>query len=170
MAKTNPDEGTSTEVSTVSELDRYKQLSLSEIGMEGGVVEASDEEYGLGGDQWGPIIEDKRQLIKVPFLLLAVKWNEGDNGPFVTLFIMKQDGTRYIVNDGSTGIRDQLTKRYEDALASEFTVTERGNKITKEPVVVKMMCRKGFRVSEYNYTDGFGETNRAATYYVDTSL
>src|SRR5260221_13764104 len=104
------EESSSEAVATISELERYKQMSLLDIEALG-YVEASDPEEGLGGEQWGAIVSDKSMLCGVPFLIVAVKMNVGDNGDFVTLLVLTKSGDRYIVNDGSTGIRDQLTQR-----------------------------------------------------------
>lgn len=103
----------------------------------------------------------KRQLVGVPFVVLAWGFSLGDYGPFTTLYIVTGKGGKYIVNDGSTGIREQL-----DAYSAK-TGKQQG-----------MIVNHGFRVSDYridketkkpvpaNFT---GETEPAATFYLDTS-
>ena len=151
--------------STMSELDRYRQMDLLDIEAEG-IVEASDPDVGLGGDQWGALLNGKakRILCGVPFLIVGMKVNEGDKGTFVSLYVQTKT-ERFIVNDGSTGIRDQLMRRYADVVQQDSD-----GHWPKEPLWIKMACRKGLRESEYDYTDLFGATSRAQTYYIDTSL
>lgn len=117
-----------------------------------GVVSAEQDE-ALGSDQFGPIMEDKSKLIGTPFLLLHWQFNRGDAGEFVTMFIVTPDNARFIVNDGSTGIRDQL-------------LSLSGNKGLNGGV----FCKHGLRKSEYDKVLDNGQTVHGITYYIDTKL
>jgi len=108
----------------------------------------------LGSDQYGPVLEDKGKLVGVPFIIVYwEKHEEGNFGSFITMFIIDKDDKRYIVNDGSTGIRDQLERLSKESTTNGMIV-----------------CRNGFRVSEYEYEDKDGKKRPAKTYYIDTRL
>lgn len=101
--------------------------------------------------------EGKARLCGVPLLLMEWAFRPGDFGtPFVSVRLAARnpDGgmSRYIVNDGSTGIAEQLAK---------FT--------KKTGRMGGLLVKNGFRKSEYDYTDETGETRPAVTYYLDTS-
>ncbi|HVI71481.1 MAG TPA: hypothetical protein VM656_08355 [Pyrinomonadaceae bacterium] len=99
--------------------------------------------------------EQKNLLCGVPLLLLEWKFRGGDFGNFVTMRVIARnpDGnvSKYIVNDGSTGIAEQL--------ADYQTATQRTG---------GMFVGKGFRRSDYE-VEIDGETRGASTYYLDTS-
>lgn len=108
----------------------------------------------------GPeLIKDKRRLIGVPFVILKTSFNEGKNGPFVTLEIMTKGNEHIVINDGSTGIASQMVDLYE---------------IHKDqPIVIQ----KGLRVSDYFFNTQTDEKSRkpqagpgwqeASTFYLD---
>lgn len=54
--------------------------------------------------------DQKAKLVDVPFLILHIRFSEGDysDDGFVTMAVVTGKGERFILNDGSTGIRDQL--------------------------------------------------------------
>lgn len=114
-----------------------------------------DSTEALGSDQFAPILEDKDKLIGVPFVILSWTLNEGGKfGGFVTLYVLTENNERYIVNDGSTGIRDQLM-RYTDETGIDSM----------------LVCRHGLRVSVYDKELPNGVTiSDAKTYYIDTKL
>jgi hypothetical protein len=121
---------------------------------------------------------EKKKLVGVPFVVLDWQKNPGKFGGFYSLkirtgvpVVFNGEGyTKFIVNDGSTGIRQQM----DDFTANGFTGAIR--------------CRKGLRVSEdYEvteiYKDENGEEKRkpvidpstgkpvlGTTFYLDTSL
>lgn len=134
-----------------------RQLSFEDMNRALGVTDSSE---AIGTDQFGPILEDKRLLVGRPFVL--VHWNfyksdkiirNGEPSEFVSMWILTPTDERYIVNDGSTGIYEQLR-----ALSDEKGIDS------------GVLCRHGLRVSEYDYTDDSGVTTQAATYYIDTKL
>ena len=94
--------------------------------------------------------EDKGRLVGVPFILQDWHLYDGDFGPAVSLRLMTKAGERYIINDGSTGIRDQLLNM-KDTLKAIYFI-------------------HGLRRSDYEYTDPkTQEKKQAVTFYLDFS-
>jgi len=118
-----------------------------------GSVAYADQELGDGFALLSK--EQKNLLCGVPLMLLEWKFRGGDFGNFVTLRVIARnpDGSvsKYIVNDGSTGIAEQL--------ADYQMNTGR---------VGGMFVGKGFRRSDYEVEIN-GETRDASTFYLDTS-
>lgn len=102
--------------------------------------------------------EDKAQLVGKPMMLLEWRFNDGAQGEFVSARAIVKTGDlptdirKIIVNDGSTGIKEQLKK---------FTA-QTGKQ-------AGLLIRRGFRVSEYMYEDDNGVQRPAKTYYIDAS-
>lgn len=94
--------------------------------------------------------DDKATLVGVPFFLLSWQFREGDNGEFVSAVIAFQDGSKAVVNDGSTGIRDQLKGLTADRIAAGHPT----------PQALRMVS-KGLRRSDYT-----NEHGAATTYYL----
>jgi len=74
----------------------------------GGVASIGDFELGSGFK----LLSDgeEQRLIGVPFLIIHFQFNEGDFGEFASITLMTADKNqdRLILNDGSTGICQQL--------------------------------------------------------------
>ncbi|SRR6266536_2175924 len=145
--------------------DVFDDLQLSEIktfedairAVEGVFGEVTDAAEELGTGFAVLPTDDKSKLVGIPLIFVQWRFNTGDNGEFVSATAVAQTApgvsARYIINDGSTGIRDQL-KAY----------TEKTGKTGG------LAARRGLRVSNYDYEDPkTGEVKRAKTYYVDTS-
>lgn len=117
-----------------------------------GVPVENFDDYGTGFK----VLEDKAKLVKEPFVILEHRFSQGDKGTFVScVIVVKSTNQKLIVNDGSTGIRDQL-------LTVDAKRTEKGIDV-RIPIVVP----NGLRVSEYDYTDEkTGEVSRAKTFYL----
>jgi len=129
-----------------------------------------DEAARLVADVHGPLVtadqeigdgfavlttEQKKLLIGVPLLLMEWAFRKGDMGNFVSLRVMARnpDGSvsKYILNDGSTGIAEQL--------ADYQKTTNR---------IGGMYVAKGLRASEYEIETDEGP-KKAVTYYLDTA-
>lgn len=120
---------------------------LGTLTQSGEVVPGGD--FGTGFAVLGK--EDKGRLVGVPFLLLDWHFSDGDYGQMVSLRLITKAGERYVVNDGSTGIRDQML---EIAAKTDKAI----------------FFRKGLRVSNYEYTDPKTQEKKpASTYYLDVS-
>jgi hypothetical protein len=81
-----------------------------------------------------PVVEDKRQLVDVPFVSLQWRFNPGDYAnEFVSATILTRDNKLFILNDGSKGI----CRQYKEL--TEKTGEQRG----------PILHTAGLRVSEY---------------------
>jgi hypothetical protein len=136
----------SAQLSDIASFDDALKLAREMYG-EAAVVAAAD----VIGDGF-KLLDNKDQLIEVPFLALAWDFHQGDHGEFVSLKVVTRDGLKFVVNDGSTGIRDQLMQYSADK-------NQYGG----------LFCMKGLRRSDYTYEDENGEEKAAKTYYIDTS-
>lgn len=153
MTKENAPE--STEVSTYRRMD---EDSLANIASFADAMTAAQGTYGDAVDiaDYGSgfaLLKDKRTLVGVPFVIL--QWidnsDKGDYaGGFVSLYVVTEDGRKLIVNDGSTGIRDQLLR-----------IKNRSGRMGN------ILCRTGLSVSDYEYEDPKdGQMRPASTYYL----
>lgn len=110
----------------------------------------SAQEFGSGFSVLDT--KEKGRLVGVPFIILDWQFNEGDNGQFVSLRVITQANEKLVINDGSTGIYRQLMEIAD-------TGEERA-----------VFCKRGLRVSNYDYTDPKTQEKKpASTYYLDTS-
>lgn len=121
-------------------------LVTEKVG-EGNVLVA-DEILGNGFR----LLENKDALIDVPFLIISWDFHNGDFGEFATVHLVTNEDKKYVINDGSSGIRDQL-----------MSVTSNKN------VYGPMMVKGGLRRSDYEYEDEKGNKTPAKTYYLDVS-
>lgn len=112
-------------------------------------VKVASEEIGDGFK----LLENKDLLSGVQSLFVTWDFHQGDHGEFVSAKVVTVDGAKYIVNDGSSGIRDQL-------MAYTAKHNTQGG----------LFCAKGLRRSDYKYTDEDGTEKPATTYYLDTSV
>lgn len=137
------------------EAKELRQLSFSDLLHQFGnqAVVASEV---IETDQFGMLLDKDNKALLVKQPMIIVKWDfyPGDFGKeFVSAWVITQDDKRYILNDGSTGICDQLRE-----------LTDRTGRKTM------LGCPKGLRVSEYDYTLPTGAVTRAKTFYIDLSL
>jgi hypothetical protein len=98
------------------------------------------------------LLANKDTLIDVPLILLGWRFNPGNHGEFVTMMVVTKDNRKFIVNDGSTGICQQL------AAYTNATGRHGG-----------MLVANGFTRSDYEYENEKGEKEPAQTYYLNTS-
>lgn len=67
--------------------------------------------------------KDKPKLVGVSFVILDWRFNDGDHGEFVSMMVLTKDGKKYIVNDGSSGIYENmktLTRKLNDGRAVTY--------------------------------------------------
>ena len=107
------------------------------------------------------VLEDKDELLKIPFLILEWRFNPGkyindlgEKTDFVSITLVTKHNEKYILNDGSTGIAAQLRD-----------LTDRTGSYGG------LLCRNGLRVSrdyEVRLPDGKGgeKTILGTTYYL----
>lgn len=123
-------------------------LALVNEHLGGEVVEA-DKVLGTG---FG-VADEKSPYIGVPFLIMKADKNpseKGERGYFYSLHCVTKDGRKVIINDGGSGIAEQLDTLY-----------------AKHPEMVgkPMLVRKGLRSSNYTHP----VHGPSVTYYLDTS-
>lgn len=135
----------------------------------GGVQSIEEFELGTGFKLLDD--KDKGRLVDVPFVILHYQFNEGDFGKdFVSVTLITADANqlRLILNDGGTGICDQLrdvatTGRYGGIMVpgglrvSEYDTCVACGKPRKESALV---CSCG---------DDNAKRSKGATYYLEVS-
>jgi hypothetical protein len=121
-------------------------LVQREIGAE--LIVSADQAIGDGFK----LLENKDVLQGVEMLLVSWDFHLGDFGEFVSVKLVTRNGDKYILNDGSSGIRDQL-------MGFTAKKNQKGG----------LFCKKGLRRSDYTYQDEKGQETPATTYYLDTS-
>lgn len=128
-----------------------KDFDFDQIGQElaesDGIISSTDL-----GSGWSVLpTAEKSRLVGVPIIVLDWTFNEGDNGEFVSARVITKANERLVLNDGSTGVCAQLR---------ELEMREETRAV---------YCKRGLRVSEYDYTDKDGQKRPAKTFYLDTS-
>lgn len=127
----------------------------------GGALDAA-QELGDGFT----LYDSKRDLCGVPLVFLNWEFRESDkftkvvndeivNGTFVSARVMAampQGMRKLIINDGSTGLHDQLRE------LTQRTGRQGG-----------LVAKRGLRASDYDYVEADGTKSEATTYYIDTS-
>lgn len=139
--------------------NRYDETELRGITSFDDALRLADEKFG-GVESASKIMGTgfsvldtslKQTLIGVTFIILSMDFNEGDQGPFVSLLVVDRDGRRYVVNDGSTGIYAQC-EEYAIRTGDQW-----------KPLRVD----GGLRKSEYDKVLDNGEVTHAVTYYLN---
>lgn len=109
------------------------------------------------------VLKDKDALVGVPFIVMAwtfhpSEFKDENNLPteFVSAYVVTKNDEKWVLNDGSTGIRDQLAKVTSKRIESGDEVNAfRG-----------LACPQGLSKSEYTYVDDKGREIPAKTYYL----
>jgi hypothetical protein len=70
--------------------------------------------------------EDKAQLIGVQSLFLKWRFTDGDFGRYVNVAVLTQDGRKLILNDGSSGICQQLWDYTKTTAKDNYMLAKRG--------------------------------------------
>lgn len=124
----------------------------------GQIVEA-DKVLGTG---FG-VADEKAAYIGVPFVILKGDRNpseKGEKGRFWSLHCVTKDGRKVILNDGGTGVAEQM-----DTLAERhpelFLITDTERVSLSRPMLVK----RGLRASSYVHPTA----GPSITYYLDTA-
>jgi hypothetical protein len=115
---------------------------------EAGVVPEDISAYGTGFR-----VVEKAELVGVPFVILDWRFNEGAYGDegFVSCEIVNERNQKLIINDGSTGLRDQLK-----------AVTASRNKRGHSHPQGGLMCKDGLSRTNYFYNEQTKETSSKA--------
>lgn len=101
-------------------------------------------------------VVDKDTLVGVPFMIVDIRfsWSEKFDSPFCNVLALTKDNERVVINDGSTGIMEQMKHHLQK--------TKRKSGI---------ICEGGLRKSEYTTEvyDAFKDETKeiqATTYYI----
>lgn len=121
--------------------------ALTYSATQGGAIDIADPDWGLSSGFTVLDNDDKGTLCGVPFIIVRTTEHLGDHGVFHTMFIVTQDGRRLIVNDGSTGISQQLARLFDGR-----------PDLMDRPMIV----RQGLRESRYVHP----EHGPSVTYYL----
>lgn len=119
----------------------------------GEVVKASE----TIGDGFA-LLDNKRALLDIPFIALDwtfrdsdIRDSEGVPRQYVSITLVTGKGDKFIVNDGGTGLCEQL-REFEREFGSHSR---------------SLVAERGLRVSEYDYTDPHtGQVTPAETFYI----
>lgn len=163
-----------------SQMERFSDDELQAINSHADAISKLAELYGevvdvgetLGNGFAVLPAKDKTKLIGVPFVILNVSFNHGDygDGGFASMAVVTGDDKRFIVNDGSSGIYEQLmrlaskTGRYggfsvsQGLRASEYETCTNCGKPRPDAEFVCETC------GDENNARGKGQT-----FYLDTS-
>jgi hypothetical protein len=124
--------------------DAFKVLAAS------GVVPTEIKELGTGFE----VLKEKDQLVGKGMLIMGMMFNPSDKfekgGEFVSVYVVDENGGKWIINDASTGIYAQC-KRY----------SAKG--------ITSLIIRNGLVRSDYEKTvnvDGKDKVIEATTYYL----
>lgn len=109
----------------------------------------------------GFVLSKSDALVGVPFMIAKSFFNESEyeDEPFVTLYCVTEQGGKFIINDGSTGIRRQVI-----ALAKRFGFSAAPKTQGPAPVLIP----RGLTRSDYETTDAAGKPIKATTFYLST--
>lgn len=125
------------------------------------------EDFGVatldGSEEFGDgfvLLEDKDSLVKVPFLITEFQFNPGEfGGDYIALRVIRFDNNeRYVIIDGSTGIKEQVARYIAHATGGQYKVGQ--------TYVQPILCKSGLRRSDYDYTDEKGKVTPASTFYI----
>lgn len=138
----------------------------------GEITSVEDMDLGSGFKLLG---KNKDRLIGVPLLILTTSFHQGEWTEFASALIMTMDGSnaRLILNDGGTGIADQLKDMIrEKGRPGGFTVPK-GLRKSVYPTCPKcdLPLPKGVTVHEPGCGAEMGPEDRhsGTTYYFDIS-
>jgi hypothetical protein len=102
------------------------------------------------------LLKEKEKLVGVPLMFVTWNFSQGDFGEMVSARVIAEfpnnNYVKYVINDGSTGMYQQL----RDA-------TDR------HPDVRMLFAKRGLRKSDFTYVDEKGTKKPATTFYIDTS-
>ena len=120
-----------------------------------GVVAESISDFGAGFT-----VVDKARLLNVPFVILEWRFNasELNDAGFVSLSVVTKNNDKWVINDGSTGILQQLIRITRVRRQRKHATPQNG-----------LAVPAGLSVSNYKFTDAEGKERPASTYYLNES-
>lgn len=139
----------------LSDDDLERMSSYADVAAyatEAGLAAVDVSDYGTGVELLDK--NGKNRLVGVEFLILDWQWRTGDFAEegYVSLTLMTKDGSKYVLNDGSTGIREDV-RRLERKIGGK--------------AIVKV--GKGLSRGDYTYVAPDGTETPATTYRLNFS-
>lgn len=126
-------------------LDWTQLAAFMEANPDVATVDVTD--FGTGFT----VLSDKNRLVGEPFVIVDWRFSLGTYGEMVTLLVVAKSG-KWIVNDGSTGIREQMS-------VVDKKMPEGAKTFVQVP--------KGLTRSDYTYLDqSTGKETPAQTFYL----
>ena len=122
-----------------------------------GLVPETMADYGTGFE----ICKNKDRLIDTDLVIVEWRFNVsevGSEGAFVSAAVVTKNGEKWILNDGGSGIYQQLRM-----------VTDQRNRAGHAHPQAALMVKNGLTKSEYTYEGEKGKRTPAVTYYLNTS-
>lgn len=129
-----------------------------------GVVDDFAEKYGTG---FGLI--DRALLVGKTIVLLEWRFSRGDFGDFVSVVVMSKDGIKGIINDGSTGIMEQLKLVTADEGKYGGVMVARGLRVSDYTICPECDAPRPQGDECKGCGDESDRRSRAQTYYLDQS-
>lgn len=133
--------------------ESLRNISSFSDAMDAALAMGGVEDYNDFGT--GFSVVDKASLIGQAFVILEWRFHKGDFGVFVSAAAVTEDGRKVVINDGSTGICQQL-----------LDVTDQRETRGAPNPQANLIVRNGIRASDYTYTDDKGNEIPATTYYL----
>lgn len=125
-----------------------------------GVVAESISDYGTGFT-----VVDKNRLVDVPFIIVEWRFNEGDykdengeNMHFASAAVVTKNGDKWIINDGGTGVCEQLRSVTRKRVEKKHPTPQNG-----------LMVPAGLVRSDYEFADAKGVMQPGTTFYLSES-
>lgn len=155
MVTKNGDKSTDAEVATLDGLTEDGLRAIVDFGsvetVAGGTGTNIADVLGTGFS----VLDEKKRLCGMELYVVkyGIHKSEKNGGEFTSIHVVTRDGGKWIVNDGGTGIHEQL-KGLKEELGT----------------ICPLYVARGLRISEYKYTDPTdGKEKEAATFYLNTS-
>lgn len=135
----------------------------------GGIQSIGEFELGSGFKLLGD--DEKKRLVKVPLILLFWQFNEGDFGEFVsvTLITADKNADRLILNDGSSGICEQLRDISENTGRYGGITIPNGLRVSEYDTCLGCGKPRKPSVATCDCTDTNAKRGKGSTYYLDVN-
>lgn len=156
---------------------------LSDVDLRG--IQDYEDAQSLINDEYGGTVDisdvlgngfsvlpnsEKSKLVGKGFAIVGWSFNPGDFGPFVSAIIVTQDGGKFRINDGSTGVYQQLLDFSNEHKRFGGITVPHGLRVSQYDTCAE--CNRPRRKDDAVCATCGDETDRRSrgeTYYLDTS-
>lgn len=117
--------------------------------------------------------DDKARLLGMPFIIIEYRFHDGDFGDadFVAVHLVTKDNGKYIITDGSTGIRAQLQQLAADTGRFGGIVVHGGLRVSEYDTCAVKNCNLPRKASQNpcpSCGDESEKRGKGETYYIST--